>query len=128
MTRLAFGHAPSRTNPNRCVCGELMLGDHGLEDGPSGEELRDAGMDRVEQSPAAGPWIAAANGWVRALSAGATFSAEDLCAQVGRPARPNMVGARLSALARQRLIEPVGYEKAERRERHASRMLTWRRR
>lgn len=121
---LTFGHAPSRTNPKRCVCGQAA--DH--LDQPTGAELRDAGMDRIEQSPTAAPWIAAANRWVRELPAGATFTAEALCAQVGRPPKPNMVGARLSALAGQRLIEAIGYDKAQRPERHASRMLTWRRR
>ena len=85
---------------------------------------RDAGMARVEGAEHSA-WTAEALRWVYRLPTGTEFTAEDLCAAVGRPERPNSVGARLSALARSGLIVEAGYVQAERSERHASRMLRW---
>ena len=88
--------------------------------------LRAQGMARVDGS--VDPyWKMLADCWVEDLPEGEQFTAEDLCRAVGRPSRPNAVGARLSALARQGFIEEAGYVQAERSERHASRMLRWRR-
>lgn len=92
-----------------------------------GKVLRDRGMEKVER--AEDPvWIMAANRWVQDLPSGREFTAEDLCEAVGRPRRPNAVGARLSGISRRGIITPVGYAQAERSERHSSRMLRWRRR
>lgn len=91
----------------------------------SGRLLRDKGMARVEENEDT-RWVNAATMWVDMLPPGTVFTAEDLCS-IGRPRRPNSVGARLNALAKQGLIAPAGFVQATRKERHASRMLSWRR-
>jgi len=99
---------------------------HGAHSGPCGAQRRDLGMSAVE-AVEHGDWPAKALRWVYRLERDATFTAEDLCAAIGRPARPNSVGARLSALARSGLIVVDGYGTAERVERHASVLRRWRR-
>jgi len=89
-----------------------------------GEQARDVGMERVLAAESS-DWPRRAERWVMSLPHGRRFTAEDLCDAIGRPGRANSVGARLSALAKSGRIVAVGYEKAERMERHASRMLTW---
>jgi hypothetical protein len=91
-----------------------------------GAELRDKGMALVVGAEAS-DWPAKCERWVLAQPRGKEFTAEDITTAIGRPERPNSVGARLSAMARMKWIEPVGYVKANRAERHASRMLVWRR-
>lgn len=125
---LTFGHAPNPRRPQFCICGKVA-GHEGWRsqatEPPTGAELRDAGMDatlRAERPE----WIIAANRWRDALPRGQEFDAEDMTAAVGRPERPNSVGARLSAWARGGLIERIGSTQAQRRERHASWMSKWR--
>jgi hypothetical protein len=81
-------------------------------------------MARVHVDP---QWVADAERWVQRLAPGSLFTAETLTAAIGRPSHPNAVGARLNALARSGLIAVDGFVQAERSERHASRMLRWRR-
>lgn len=93
----------------------------------SGRQLRDQGMARAAAPLEDVPWRQEADRAVRSLArSGQTFSAEDVTAVAGRPIHPNAVGALLSSWKRRGLIEPVGFGQAERRERHASRMLQWR--
>ena len=91
-----------------------------------GRRLRDEGMALVDEHehPA---WRAAADRAIRELAyAGSPFTAEDVISRVGMPNRPNAVGARFSAAARQGLIEDIGYAQSSRSTRHASRLLVWR--
>lgn len=91
-----------------------------------GRRLRDEGMARVDANshPA---WRACADQTILDLAkSGREFAADDVTAVCGQPAHPNATGARFSAASRRGIIEPVGYRQAVRKERHASRMLTWR--
>lgn len=70
-------------------------------------------------------WPARAERWVLGLPRGERFTAETLCAAIGRPERMNSVGARFNAMAKLGWIRPVDYQRAKRKARHASRMLEW---
>ena len=91
-----------------------------------GRRLRDEGMALVNEheDPA---WQDEADRVIRELAySGVAFTAQDLTNRIGMPTRPNAVGARFSAAARQGIIEDVGYAQSTRAARHASRMLVWR--
>lgn len=112
----------------RLIFGEAELCRHcrgkGCPACTDGIRLRDIGMGLVVGAEST-DWPARAERWILGLASGTTFTAEDLTAAIGRPARPNSVGARLSACARMGWVKPVGYARAHRPERHASRMLRW---
>lgn len=91
-----------------------------------GRRLRDEGMALVDEHehPA---WKAEADRVIRELAyGGRPFTAYDVTDRIGMPARPNAVGARFSAAARQGIIEDIGYTQSKRAARHASRQLVWR--
>lgn len=97
----------------------------------SGDAAKAAGMAAVEQSAGQGvdaAWQQEAEQAARQLAAsGVEFTAETLCERVGRPvSHPNAVGALVSRLARQGVIEAVRFEASTRTERHGNPNRVWR--
>jgi hypothetical protein len=72
-------------------------------------------------------WSDAAADALRKLAArGMTFSAEDVRDLVGDPPTPNAFGAVFLQASRAGVIEPVGFVKSRRIQRHRSWTQTWR--
>lgn len=71
-------------------------------------------------------WKHAAALEIEALAAiGQPFTAEDVAALVGRPTRPNAMGAAMSAAVRRGQIRRVGYRTATRPDAHARVIAVW---
>jgi hypothetical protein len=90
-----------------------------------GMELRDNGQSLV-LSHTSEEWRDSALRAIQTLALrGLAFGAEDVRKIVGNPERPNAMGAVFGIAAKSGLIQPVGFVKAERAERHASRQMLW---
>lgn len=96
------------------------------------EFLKANGIARANATVAP-EWKDLADAAIRELAAsGKEFTSETVTARVGQPvdaegrAKPNAVGARFSAAARGKLIERVGFTKAQRPNQHATMISLWR--
>jgi hypothetical protein len=79
----------------------------------TGEERRDEGMERVQNSGSEEEQDAKAI-WMRRFREslpgidGTTFQAEDIITKIGEPPKPQLVGACVNALLRNKVIEKTG--------------------
>lgn len=92
-----------------------------------GEAAKRHGMELVTLAESGSGWNERAEKWVLALPRGFQFTAETLTDAIGRPARTNSVGARMSAMAKQGWIRRVGFVLATRPSRHANVNRSWER-
>jgi hypothetical protein len=101
------------------------------------EAARDAaveGMARAERAARVQRWKAAAVAWVRDLSTGTEFTADDMVAALGlpdpsaAPAANNVIGAVFSSLSRANLVTFTGaFKTSERVIGHGNLQRIWRR-
>lgn len=101
------------------------------DDGLTGEGLRDRGMTAAlaaQDDSDDGRWKVAAEKAIDELIVGGKqFSAIDLEAKVGKPARVNAIGSIFQKAARTGRIIKVGITKPVNASRHASHLLVWQR-
>jgi hypothetical protein len=95
-----------------------------------GANLRDLGMERVEQAnDREDPlWAQRAWRWVISLAPGERFFSADVTDAVGMPERYNRVGPLFAELARKGFIRKIGWTNHPRPERHAGPATVWVRR
>ena len=82
-----------------------------------------AGMTASDKDP---EWSDRADKWLNELYVGVIVCADDLIEACGLPVgSPNQVGARFSRWAKAGRLREHGYKRAERRQSHARRLITW---
>lgn len=127
-----ISHAPSLFDPPPpppTDLAEVVVEQEVTRNLVEGERLKAEGQAGVTANTPDG-WRTSFDGWVEHLPTGSEFTATDVLEGVGYPPRevhPNTIGARLTALAKRGIIDPVGYRKSERPQRHAGIVRVWRR-
>lgn len=91
-----------------------------------GEKLKEAGIAKVLQATP-GDWKEDFESAVRQRMVGGDFIIEEVIAVIGLPPSRNAVGAATSGLAKQGIIECVGFTSAHRASRHGGVVRVWRR-
>lgn len=102
-----------------------IVGPDGGWNAPTGDDLRDEGVEAVLTSTDL-EWRIAAERRIAALaSSGEGFTSEDVTRVVGVPPSPNAVGAVIRAAAVRGVIRPVGFTTATRPSQHSATLRVW---
>jgi hypothetical protein len=110
------------------VCGGSgVTGQPKPEEGrEEGRARRDAVLERV--AAAESKWSDRAARWISERVQGVEFTADDLTADIGAPAKTAATGSAFAAASRRGLIERVGLQQSANPTSHASVIMVWRRR
>ncbi len=92
----------------------------------TGEDLKQEGMDRVYEAEPT-PWKDKAWEYVRDLEPGTQINADQLCDAIGRPERPNSVGAFFYSMAVAGYLKRVDFTRSKRPIAHAGLLSVWER-
>ena len=97
-----------------------------LDSVEDGKRLKEAGQERAEGHVA--PWSERARRWIVNQPRGATYTSEDITADLGQPPSSGAVGAVMTGMAKGGYHEKYMLVKAQRPNQHAAEIWTWIRR